>query len=371
MSRYTLLLILAVGLAWQSCSNPAQIDDPEPMLIVQALLQPGADTEVLIMQTLPPQSYYESLVDSVSGAEVEIVVDDQTFALSEDAQRPGIYRIAAATMPVEEGKTYELTATVDQRQLRARTTVPTRAAVTEVSADTIVYLQSYADLFGDLNHPDHPGEFHWDQSPDAAGYVIIIEAVEINTLPMSIEPLTGDLDRLLEQRALLEGQVSEDSLTTLDSQIQDLEAFFMTHLSLTRDDGTPIRYLRDRHREEWEEINDKDWTEGKKWRKRRDTLFDHSFVDFWVPADTLRSDYWWVGVRFEGEYKIHLQSVDQNYFDYFTTRFNGDSGNDADNGPLFHIDGGRGLFGSYSEDSFRVTALLGEEQRSFKITSRK
>tara|TARA_Y100000588_G_scaffold256610_1_gene271159 strand:+ start:416 stop:1519 length:1104 start_codon:yes stop_codon:yes gene_type:complete len=366
MSRY-LLPLIAVGLAWQSCSSPTQIENPQQTLVVQALLQPGGDTEVLLMQTLPPESYYESLIDSVRGAQVEISVDDQTFALAEDAQRPGVYRIATATMPVEEGKTYELTAAVDQRQVRARTTVPFRAEVTQVSADTIVYFQSYADLFGELIHP---GEFHWDRSPNAAGYVIIIEAAEVSTLPTSIEPLTGELDRLIEQRDLLQGQVSEDSLTNLNGQIEDLRAFFATHLSLTRADGSPIRYLRDRQAEEWEEIEDKDWTEGKKWRKRRDTLYDHSFVDYWVPADTLRSDYWWLGVRFEGEYKIHLQSVDQNYFDYFTTRFNGDSGNDADTGPLFHIDGGLGLFGSYTEDTFRVIALRGEEQRSFKITTR-
>ena len=369
MFRYAPLLVpLIAALAWQGCSNPAEIEDPEQILVVQALLQPGVDTEVLLMQTLPPERYYESLIDSLRSARVEIAVDGQTFSLSEDPQRPGIYRIDAATMPVEEGKTYELTATLDQRQLRARTTVPVKAEVTEVSADTIVYFQSYANLFGEL---DHPGEFHWTQSPNAAGYVIIIEAVEVRTLPASSEPLTAELDTLLDRRERLAGQVGDDSLAPLDRQIQELNDFFAAHISLTRNDGSAIRYLRDREQESWQKIDGKDWTEGKKWRERRDDLFNDRFVDYWVPSDTLRTDYWWLGVRFEGEYKIQLQSVDQNYFDYFTTRFNGDSGNDGDSGPVFHAEGGTGLFGSYTEDSFRVIARRGEEQHSFKITSQK
>jgi hypothetical protein len=82
---------------------------------------------------------------------------------------------------------------------------------------------------------------------------------------------------------------------------------------------------------------------------------------------TLRSDFWWLGVRFEGEYQIRLQSVDQNYFDYFTTFFNGESGSDGDNGPVFHVDGGLGVFGSYAEDSFRVWTRRDDDGLTMKI----
>ena len=78
--------------------------------------------------------------------------------------------------------------------------------------------------------------------------------------------------------------------------------------------------------------------------------------DYWIPADTLRSDFWWWGVRFTGDYRITLQSVDSNYFDYYTTLFNGRSGADGDAGPIFHTEGGLGVFGSYSADSFTIFA---------------
>ena len=53
---------------------------------------------------------------------------------------------------------------------------------------------------------------------------------------------------------------------------------------------------------------------------------------------------------------MRLQAVDRNYFDYFTTAFNGQSGADGDKGQLFHVEGGTGVFGSYVEDSFRILA---------------
>ena len=61
-------------------------------------------------------------------------------------------------------------------------------------------------------------------------------------------------------------------------------------------------------------------------------------------------------MRFEGEYRVRLQTADLNYFDYFTTAFNGQSGADGDKGPVFHVEGGTGVFGSYVEDSFRLLA---------------
>ena len=121
--------------------------------------------------------------------------------------------------------------------------------------------------------------------------------------------------------------------------------------------GEPIRWLRDRQQEAWDEIEtEEEWSEGKKWRERLDNLFFARKINYWIPADSTRSDFWWLGLRFEGEYRVRLQAVDRNYFDYFTTVFNGQSGADGDKGPLFHVQGGTGVFGSYVEDSFRILA---------------
>jgi hypothetical protein len=363
MYRFHLLLLTSL-LAASGCSKPNEIENPPQRLLVQGFLSPGKEAEIALRQTLAPDRYYEGLEDTVRQATVKLSVDDQTFVLSEDPLSPGTYKIPVDILPVEAGKTYHLTATQGEKQLRASTTVPFKSEITEVTADTITYYQIFGDLYGDLVHP---GEFRWTPSANVAGYIIIVEAVDVKSLPPSVEPLTAELDTLLLRRQDLGAQVSQDSLETLDRQIQELRDFLTTGISRIDASGDTIRYLRDREEENWYEMEAEDWTEGRKWRKRREYLFRDRFINYWIPADSLRSDFWWLGVRFEGEYKITLQAADQNYFDYFTTSFNGLSGNDGDRGPLFHVQGGTGVFGSYAEDSRRVLALRGEDGPILKI----
>ncbi len=364
MGRLTLLLLCAICSA---CSKPNEVENPDQTVVVEAYLTPGRDPLVKLRNTLPPEQFFEGLEDTLTEAEVRILVDDQTFVLSEMPTGSGLYSISASTLAVESGKTYTLEVdSPDSRQVRARTTVPFTAEVTAVVGDTITYQQSFSEGFGSLQHP---GEFFWNKSENAAGYVIIVEAVEVRSLPISAEPLTADLDTLVALREQLEGEASADSLAALDRQIEELRRFFEENISLVRASGDTIRWLRDRQQEDWDDIEGKDWTEGKKWRDRRGQLFSQRKIDYWVPVDTLRSDFWWLGVRFEGEYQVRLQSVDQNYFDYFSTFFNGESGSDGDNGPVFHVDGGLGVFGSYAEDSFRVLTRRSENGLTMKIAT--
>ena len=365
MKRSAFPFLVASLLLWCGCSNPSEVEDPEQVLIVQAYLSPGQEAEVKLRQTMRPDRFYDGREDTVSGAAVEILVGEETYALSEDPQEPGTYRIAAGILSISSGHTYHLRVTNEDRQARASTTVPEQAEIYEVSADTIVYFQRYATLYGELAHP---GEFHWHRSPDAAGYVVIVEAVEVRSLSDVALPLTADLDSLIAQRERLAAQSAPDT-SELDDRIESLRAYFDENISLVGADGDTIRWLRDRDQQEWDRIDTEPWSEGRKWREKREQLYWNRLVDYWVPADTLRGDYWWLGVRFEGEYRLRLQAADRNYFDYFTTSFNGQSGNDADKGPLFHVSGGVGVFGSYAEDSFRVLAERGEEGQSLKIVS--
>jgi len=352
--------ILLCAALYVGCSNPTEVENPEQTIIVTGYLSPGADTEVTLRQTLPPELYYDGLEDTLHNASVQISTRGETFALTPAAADPGLFHIAHETMAIVEGQTYELLVAQGGRQVRARTTVPFKSMVTTINTHTgdgesIVYNQSFGDLFGNLVHP---GEFFWTPSANAAGYVVIVEAVEVGALPPGETiPLTGDLDRLIAWREEVEGQVADDSLASLDREIEVLRAYFRDHLALVDGRGEPIRWLRDRQQEAWDEIEtEKEWSEGKKWRERLDNLFFARKIDYWIPADSTRSDFWWLGVRFEGEYRVRLQAADLNYFDYFTTAFNGQSGADGDKGPVFHVEGGTGVFGSYVEDSFRLLA---------------
>lgn len=363
---FAALYFLSLG----ACSSPNEIENSQQSIIVVGYLVPGQDTRVKLRQTLPPERYFDGLEDTLTNARVEISSGGQTYALEPDANERGLYRLAQEMMPVIEGQVYELLVEHEGRQVRASTTVPFASEVTQVSTHTgdgesIVYNQQFGDLFGNLLHP---GEFFWSKSPNAAGYVIIVEAVDVRSLPQFYDGLTADLDTLIARRARLDGQVSADSLAQLDAEIGSIRRFFSENISLVRAHGDTVRYLRDRQQEDWDEIDLKEkWSEGKKWRERREQLFFDRQIDYWIPADSTRSDFWWLGVRFEGEYKVRLQATDLNYFDYYTTAFNGQSGADGDKGPVFHVEGGTGVFGSYVERSFRILAIRNDSGLGMKI----
>ncbi len=92
--------------------------------------------------------------------------------------------------------------------------------------------------------------------------------------------------------------------------------------------------------------------QGRKWRRKRRELSQNRVFDYWL-ADSTHSDFWWFGVRFEGEYEVSR---------------NGISGADSDTGPIFHVDEGTGVFGSYAADGFRLYAEKGEDG-SMKVTA--
>ncbi len=367
MKRRTLPILTALAClaAAAGCSNPGGIDDPQQVLYVESFLTPGSDVEVLLRQTLPPERFWEGREEIVSGAEVAIGNDEGRVVLEERTDSPGTYAVAAELLPVVEGETYRLEVRHEERLLRAQTTVPWQARLSGSLGDTITYLQGFGDRFGDLNHP---GEFSWEPSPTAAGYIIVIEALEVRSLPVTAEPLTADLDSLVALRERLDGQVDADSLAALDSEIRRLRDFLGGNISMVRGDGSGIRWLRDREQEDWDEIDRADWSEGRKWRRKRRELYQNRVFDYWIPADSTRSDFWWFGVRFEGEYEVALHAADRNYVDYFRTVLNGISGADSDTGPIFHVDGGTGVFGSYAADRFRLYAEKGEDG-NMKVTA--
>lgn len=343
-----------LAITWLAgCSNPSEVDDRPQTLFVQAFLTPGVDPEIRLRQTVPPERFYEGYEEPVAGADVVLRTGGRSVVLSERPEAAGDYWIAHDVLPVEEGRTYHLTATHGERQLTAHTTVPLRATVTDIVGDTITYLQRYADSFGELLHP---GEFSWERSPSAAGYVIIVEAEWVSTLGREADPLTADLDTLIARRERLEGVTDADSLEVLDRQIEGLVDFFARNVTLEGADGRTAEWLRDRQAEDWLEIEEDAKSEGEMWRERREELYWNRVIDYWIPADSLRGDFWWWGVRFTGDYRITLQAADTNYFDYYTTAFNGQSGADGDAGPIFHTEGGLGVFGSYAAESFTVFA---------------
>lgn len=344
-------VVLAAVSLIAGCSTPSEVEDRPQRLYVISYLTPGSDPTVRLLQTVPPERFYDGYEEPVSDADVVVRNNDDSVTLTE--QDPGVYTISHDVLPVVEGDTYHLTATHGERQLTARTTVPFRAPVTRVEGDTLSYLQDFSDLFGNLLHP---GQFFWERSANAAGYVIIVEAEWVSTLPESADTLTAQLDTLIATRDRLAGTADPEQLQVLDRQIEGLVDYFERNVSLQGADGRTAVWLRDRQQEDWDEQIEEADSAGELWRNQREDLYWNRVIDYWMPADSLRSDFWWWGVRFTGDYRITLQAADSSYFDYYTTAFNGASGADGDAGPIFRTEGGLGVFGSYVADSFTVFA---------------
>lgn len=73
----------------------------------------------------------------------------------------------------------------------------------------------------------------------------------------------------------------------------------------------------------------------------------------------------WFAIFFEGRYKVYLYAIDRNWYDLIRTSrvlgggpggIGGNAGDDFER-PIFHIEGGIGLFGSAAVDSIGFTIL--------------
>ncbi len=364
--RRTGAVLASLVLLW-ACTSPTGIAKPTRRLIVTSYLTPGTDTVVKVRRTVASERFYAGLEDTVAGARVQIESGGRFTELAEDAAEPGTYRALAAALPVVSGSTYSLRVVDGDQVLTASTTVPGPVAVTEVSADTVVYYQEFGGLYGELVHP---GQFRWSPSEGAAGYDIIVTAPQVRVASPVALPLTGRLRQLLERRSNLAAAGDPDTLAALDRQIESLRSWLAANVSLVRAPGDTIRWLRDSEQADWDSIVAKDWDEARQWQERMERLFQASRTEYFVPPDTLRSDYWWAGIRFEGECRVRVLAVDRNYFDYAATAANGMSGNDGDRGPVFHTTGGFGVFASCTQDSFRVLARRSDDGLGLKIVAR-
>ena len=74
----------------------------------------------------------------------------------------------------------------------------------------------------------------------------------------------------------------------------------------------------------------------------------------------------WVAVYFQGRYQVKVFAVDTNWYDFIRSDpqsagggpgFGGNAG-DSFERPIFHVDGGIGLFGSAAVDSIGFRVLV-------------
>jgi hypothetical protein len=273
----------------------------ENIPVVDAMLVVGKPFPSLYLsRTLPPNQSFSWEKAGITGATVTIE-GGSSIAVYTDFAIPGHYlaETVTGTDEVLPGTTYRLTATLsDGRVLRATTTTPARVSVREwvlLNDDGTAVEQQLATF-----------EAHGDS----------VYAQPENQL---VYP-RGLLEARLQPTAAAGYQIAVESLD-LDSALL-IDADFLDEEDL------------------------EDFT-----RTGQSPPLDTDESNLRVP---------WFALYYEGRYQLRVHAMDRNWFDLARTDpvlggggsfgFGGATG-DSTERPIFHVDGGIGLFGSMSSDS--------------------
>lgn len=302
----TLLLLLA-----SACSTerkPGDLFAPEGIerIVVDATLIVGQPmSRVMVRRTLSPAVPYDRNAAAVTGADVRITeADSVAYAMADLGG--GRYESAAAPI-VRPGTTYRLVVrTANGKVVTASTTTPAAFSVREwvllddPSLAVRRTLATYADFPSD---------------PDS------VYSAPSNQLVYQ----DGLLEARFDRGNVLAFQVGLQSLDLGSPYVIDADFLSEDDLAeLTRDSSSPA-----------------------------------------LAAEQSSIRLPWFAIYFEGRYRIRIFSIDRNWYDLARSlpEFGGTNGgfgrNAGDNfdRPLFHVDGGIGLFGSGAVDEIGFTIL--------------
>jgi hypothetical protein len=303
------LLLLLAGCSTER--SPGEFYAPTDVgtLVVQGLLfvdQPMPS--VRLSRTVAPDVIFDPVAAAVSGADVEIARGDGVvFDYREDARRPGTYRPLDVSTPVHPGTRYHLQVrTGEGEALSAETVTPPSFTVTEwvvldeATLDVVRRLRTFAELGDD-----------------------VYDAPE---------------NQLVYQEGLLEARLATD-----DDRVFQVGLFSL-------DPNSPLVIDADF-------LSDEDLADLQR---------QSSSPAFTAPDSRIRLP--WFSIFFAGDYKIRIHSVDENWYDLNRSapELGGGVGfgNNAGDGferPIFHVEGGIGLFGSAAVDSIGFTILSADE----------
>ncbi|HCR17951.1 MAG TPA: hypothetical protein DIU35_10755 [Candidatus Latescibacteria bacterium] len=278
--------------------KPGELLGPseEGVLVVDALLlvdQPLPD--LYIRKTIGPSKPWTAEFVQVTGAQVEIRQGDRVF-FYQNATGTGRYVPAGIPPIVEPNTTYELKATLDNKQVRGITITPSRFRIERavlVDEETLVVIREMKTF---------------DDGEDAV----------FNSLENQVNYLSGLLEARFQAIDVPAYQVGIQSLD-LDSE-RVIGADFLDeedYADLERQESSPPLEAED---------------------------------------GILRLP--WFAIYFGGRHMIRIYALDKNWFDFTRSSpleneggFVGSLAGDNFERPIFNLEGGIGLFGSASVDS--------------------
>lgn len=128
--------------------------DYQEELVVSAYLFTGQPIDsIRLTRTFDIQDRYNANDAAVSGADVTISDDENTYRLSEYSDAKGVYYLSDESVKVQPRMTYTLQVEYEDHELLATTTAPAPVEITHLRADTLTFLDleekfslEYADL---------------------------------------------------------------------------------------------------------------------------------------------------------------------------------------------------------------------------------
>lgn len=288
---------LASGLALAGCGLDSVGPAPREQLIIQAFLSPDAAVDnIRLTRTMDPGTYYEGITQTpVSGALAILRHGTSVDTLTE--LTPGVY--GKPSLIVQAGQTYAIEVAQGVHLLTATTTVPTPISTTsQINGVPSRYILAADTLL-------FPKEYAYpDSFPDRAS---------ISPKPFRV-------------------------VWTPSSGIAGYQ------IAITARDTTGTGFLRVDDYEDWKKGDFRNVFA----RQRQMTLTYPAF------PDSLSSDLFWVGFKYQGPYDIIVFAMDRNFFNYFMSSGGGNTGADYDTGVANYVRGGLGVFGSYAADTVRT-----------------
>lgn len=312
MRAYTTTVLLGLLLlVVVSCDAPgplkAERDDADlfgraeaDLVVVDAILIVDRPLPPIhLRRSVAPELTYDADATALSGAQVVLLQGENRFDYTEDRREPGRYLPPASAPAVAPSTTYDLQVSSGADEVRATTTTPA-----QVRIDRVVLLDR-------------------------------------------------DFETEVRQLRLFDGTNEEQIYTSFDNQIEHTVGLLEVHLRVEPGQA-PDSYQFGLNNLESSSplLIDPDFADDEEVLSRTETS----------PLLRLENDALfipWDGLFYAGRHRIQLFAVDRNWFDLVRTdnlgaeRESGNAGEEFQR-PVFHIEGGIGLFASASTDSFGV-----------------
>jgi hypothetical protein len=290
--RYVITVLTTQVIA--GCGLDPVSSAPKEQLIVQAFLSPGAPVDnVRLTRTMDPVTYWEGIAQTpVTGAQIVLRHDGASDTLSELS--PGTY--GKPSIIVQAGKTYGIEIRHGVHILTAETTVPYPITTTlQGNGVSMQYVPSLDTLV-------FPREYAYpDSFPDRWS---------IPAKPLKV-------------------------LWTRSSNSAGYQVV------ITARDTTGQGFLRVSDYDEWKGGDFR----NAQTRQRAQTLTYPAY------PDSLSSDLFWVGFKYQGDYDVVIMAMDQSFYYFLMSADQPGTGADYDTGVTNYVRGGLGVFGSYSADT--------------------